>query len=220
VPYRETILKPADGHGRHKKQTGGRGQFADCKIKVEPLARGEDFAFADEIFGGAIPQNYRPAVEKGIQEARRRGYLAGYPMVDFKVRLLDGQYHDVDSSEMAFKIAGSLAFKDAMQNAKPTILEPVMKVEIETTEEFTGDIMGDLSHRRGRPQGMDAANGSQIIKALVPMSEMLDYDRILRAMTQGRSSFHMEFDHYEEVPRLVQDKLIAEYQKHRQEEQE
>jgi elongation factor G len=220
VPYRETILRPADGHGRHKKQTGGRGQFADCKIKIEPLPRGEDFSFADEIFGGAIPQNYRPAVEKGIQEARRRGFLAGYPMVDFKVRLLDGQYHDVDSSEMAFKIAGSLAYKDAMQNAKPTILEPVMKVEIETTEEFTGDIMGDLSHRRGRPQGMDAVNGNQIIKALVPMAEMLDYDRILRAMTQGRSSFHMEFDHYEEVPKLVQDKLIAEYQKHRQEEQE
>jgi elongation factor G len=220
VPYRETILKPADGHGRHKKQTGGRGQFADCKIKVEPLARGEDFSFADEIFGGAIPHNYRPAVEKGIQEARRRGFLAGYPMVDFKVRLLDGQYHDVDSSEMAFKIAGSLAFKDAMANAKPTILEPVMKVDINTSEEFTGDIMGDLSHRRGRPQGMDADNGSQVIKALVPMSEMLDYDRILRAMTQGRSSFHMEFSHYEEVPKLVQDKLVAEAQKHRQEEHE
>jgi elongation factor G len=220
VPYRETILKPADGHGRHKKQTGGRGQFADCKIKVEPLPRGEDFNFADEIFGGAIPHNYRPAVEKGIQEARRRGYLAGYPMVDFKVRLLDGQYHDVDSSEMAFKIAGSLAFKDAMANARPTILEPVMKVDITTTEEFTGDIMGDLSHRRGRPQGMDAVNGNQIIKALVPMSEMLDYDRILRAMTQGRSSFHMEFSHYEEVPKLVQDKLVAEAQKHRQEEHE
>jgi elongation factor G len=220
VPYRETILKAADGHGRHKKQTGGRGQFADCKIKVEPLARGEDFSFADEIFGGAIPHNYRPAVEKGIQEARRRGYLAGYPMVDFKVRLLDGQYHDVDSSEMAFKIAGSLAFKDAMANARPTILEPVMKVDITTTEEFTGDIMGDLSHRRGRPQGMDAVNGNQVIKALVPMSEMLDYDRILRAMTQGRSSFHMEFSHYEEVPKLVQDKLVAEAQKHRQEEHE
>jgi elongation factor G len=220
VPYRETILKAADGHGRHKKQTGGRGQFADCKIKVEPLPRGEDFHFADEIFGGAIPHNYRPAVEKGIQEARRRGYLAGYPMVDFKVRLLDGQYHDVDSSEMAFKIAGSLAFKDAMANARPTILEPVMKVDITTTEEFTGDIMGDLSHRRGRPQGMDAVNGNQIIKALVPMSEMLDYDRILRAMTQGRSSFHMEFSHYEEVPKMVQDKLVAEAQKHRQEEHE
>jgi elongation factor G len=220
VPYRETILRPADGHGRHKKQTGGRGQFADCRIKVEPLGRGEDFSFRDEIFGGAIPHNFRPAVEKGIQEARRRGYLAGYPMVDFLVRLLDGQYHDVDSSEMAFKIAGSLAFKDAMQNAKPTILEPVMKVEITTTEEFTGDIMGDLSHRRGRPQGMDAVNGNQIIQALVPMSEMLEYARILRAMTQGRSTFHMEFSHYEEVPRPVQEKLIAEYQKHRQEEHE
>jgi elongation factor G len=149
-----------------------------------------------------------------------RGFLAGYPMVDFKVRLLDGQYHDVDSSEMAFKIAGSLAFKDAMANAKPTILEPVMRVDITTTEEFTGDIMGDLSHRRGRPQGMDAVNGNQIIKAMVPMSEMLDYDRILRAMTQGRSSFHMEFSHYEEVPKLVQDKLVAEAQKHRQEEHE
>jgi len=220
VPYRETILKPADGHGRHKKQTGGRGQFADCRIKIEPLPRGEDFAFEDAIFGGAIPQNYRPAVEKGIQEARRRGYLAGYPVVDFKVRLLDGQYHDVDSSELAFKIAGSLAFKDAMANAKPTILEPVMKVEIHTSEEFTGDVMGDLSHRRGRPQGMDSVNGNQIIKALVPMSEMLEYDRILRAMTQGRSSFHMEFSHYEEVPRPVQEKLIAEAAKHKQEEQE
>jgi elongation factor G len=220
VPYRETILAPADGHGRHKKQTGGRGQFADCKIKMEPLPRGEDFSFVDEIFGGAIPQNYRPAVEKGIQEARVRGYLAGYPVVDFKVRLLDGQYHDVDSSEMAFKIAGSLAFKDAMQKAKPTILEPVMKVEITTSEEFMGDIMGDLSHRRGRPQGMDSVNGSQVIKATVPMSEMLDYDRILTSLTQGRSSFHMEFSHYEEVPRPVQEKLIAEYQKHRKEEQE
>jgi elongation factor G len=220
VPYRETILKPADGHGRHKKQTGGRGQFADCKIKVEPLPRGEDFAFEDAIFGGAIPQNYRPAVEKGIQEARRRGYLAGYPMVDFKVRLLDGQYHDVDSSELAFKIAGSLAFKDAMSSAKPTILEPVMKVEIHTSEEFTGDVMGDLSHRRGRPQGMDSVDGNQIIKALVPMSEMLEYDRSLRQMTQGRSSFSMEFSHYEEAPRPVQEKLISEAQKHKQEEQE
>jgi elongation factor G len=136
------------------------------------------------------------------------------------VRLIDGQYHDVDSSELAFKIAGSLAFKDAMQKAKPTILEPIMKVEITTSEEYTGDIMGDLSHRRGRPQGMDTVNGNQVIQALVPMSEMLEYARVLRAMTQGRSSFHMEFSHYEEVPRLVQDKLVADYQKHRQEEQE
>jgi elongation factor G len=219
VPYRETIGKTADGHGRHKKQTGGRGQFADCKIRIEPLPRGEDFSFADQIFGGAIPHNYRPAVEKGVQDARRRGFLAGYPVVDFKLCLLDGQYHDVDSSEMAFKIAGSMAWKDAMARANPTILEPIMKVEIHTQEEFMGDIMGDLSHRRGRPQGMDAESRGQVIKATVPMAEMLEYARALRAMTQGRSSFHMEFSHYEEVPRPVQEKLVAEAAKHRKEEQ-
>ncbi len=219
VPYRETIGKPADGHGRHKKQTGGRGQFADCKIKIEPLPRGGEFEFVDEIFGGAIPQNYRPAVEKGIQEARHRGYLAGYPVVDFRVRLLDGQYHDVDSSELAFKIAGSLAFKDAMASARPTLLEPIMKVEIVTSDEFMGDIMGDLSHRRGRPQGMDSQSGSQVIKAQVPMSEMLNYAPALRSMTQGRSSFTMEFSHYEEVPRPVQEKIIAEAQRQKQEQE-
>ena len=155
VPYRETIRRPADGHGRHKKQTGGRGQFADCRIKVEPLTDGQEFEFVDEIFGGSIPQGYRPAVEKGIQEARQRGYLAGYPVSDFRVRLTDGQHHDVDSSEMAFKVAGSLAFKDAMSKAAVTIHEPYMKVDIHTNEEFTGDIMSDLAQRRGRPQGMD-----------------------------------------------------------------
>jgi elongation factor G len=220
VHYRETIQRPAEGHGRHKKQTGGRGQFADCKIAIEPLPRGEEFAFVDQIFGGAIPQNFRPAVEKGIQDARRRGYLAGYPVVDFKVRLLDGQYHDVDSSELAFKIAGSLAFKEAMSKASPVLLEPVMKVEISTSEEFMGEIMGDLSHRRGRPQGMESKNGAQVIRAQVPMAEMLDYARVLGAMTQGRSSFHMEFSHYEEVPRQVQEKIVAEAAKHRKEEQE
>ena len=219
VPYRETILRPADGHGRHKKQTGGRGQFADCRIKIEPMPRGGDFEFVDEIFGGSIPQNYRPAVEKGIQDARHRGYLAGYPVVDFRVRLLDGQYHDVDSSELAFKIAGSLAWKDAMQSAKPTILEPIMKVEIATNDEFMGDIMGDLSHRRGRPLGLDSQNGAQLIKALVPMSEMLNYAPALRSMTQGRSSFTMEFSHYEEVPRPVQEKIIADAQKAKQEQE-
>jgi elongation factor G len=219
VHYRETIQRAAEGHGRHKKQTGGRGQFADCKIAIEPLPRGEEFAFQDQIFGGSIPQNFRPAVEKGIQEARRRGYLAGYPVVDFKVRLLDGQYHDVDSSELAFKIAGSLAWKEAMAKANPVLLEPVMKVEITTSEDFMGEIMGDLSHRRGRPQGMEAKNGSQVIRATVPMAEMLDYARVLGAMTQGRSSYHMEFSHYEEVPRMVQDKIVAEAAKHRHEEQ-
>ena len=209
VPYRETIRRAADGHGRHKKQTGGRGQFADCKIRIEPLPPGEDFEFVDKIFGGAIPQGYRPAVEKGIQEARARGYLAGYPVVDFRVVLLDGQYHDVDSSEMAFKIAGSLGFKDAMSKAGATLLEPVMAVEITTTEEFMGDIMGDLSQRRGKPQGMDAVGEKQVIKALVPMAEMLDYAPALRSITQRRSRFVMEFQGYEEVPRQLQQKLIA-----------
>jgi elongation factor G len=220
VPYRETIQRAADGHGRHKKQSGGRGQFADCKIRVEPLERGTDFEFVDEIFGGAIPQNYRPAVEKGIQEARAKGYLAGFPMVDFRVRLLDGQYHDVDSSELAFKIAGSLAYKAAMEKAAPTLLEPIMKVEVETLEEFMGDIMSDLSHRRGRPQGMDAKNGGQIIHALVPLAEMLNYAPALRSMTQGRSSFHMEYSHYEEIPRPVAEKIIADARRSRQQEQE
>ena len=210
VPYRETVKKAAPGHGRHKKQTGGRGQFADARITLEPKPRGEGYEFADEIFGGSIPQGYRPAVDKGIQEAAARGYLAGCPVVDFKIRLQDGQYHDVDSSEMAFKIAGSMAFKDAMEKAQPTILEPVMSLEISTTEEFMGDIMSDLSQRRGKPQGMDAKGNKQIVRALVPMSEMLNYAPSLRSMTQGRSSFEMEFSHYEEVPRNVQQKIIAE----------
>jgi elongation factor G len=210
VPYLETVRRPADGHGRHKKQTGGRGQFADCKIKMEPLPRGGGFEFVDEIFGGAIPNNFRPAVEKGIVEASERGFLAGFPVVDFRVRLVDGQYHDVDSSEMAFKIAGSLGFKDAMAKAGATLLEPVMQVEITTTEEFLGDIMGDLSHRRGKPQGVEASGQSQVVRAVVPMAEMLNYASALRSMTQGRSTFSMEFSHYEEVPRSLQEKIVAE----------
>jgi len=212
VPYRETIRRKATGHGRHKKQSGGRGQFADCKILMEPNSDGE-FEFIDEIFGGAIPQGYRPAVDKGIQEAAQRGYLAGFPVVGFKVRLQDGQYHDVDSSEMAFKIAGSLAFKDAMSKAGATLLEPVMKVEISTSEEFMGDIMSDLSQRRGRPQGMDTKNGTQVVKATVPLAEMLDYAPALTSMTQGRSSFHIEFSHYDEVPKQLQQKIIEAAQK-------
>ena len=213
VPYRETIRRPADGHGRHKKQTGGRGQFADCSIKIEPLPAGEEFEFVDEIFGGAIPQNFRPAVEKGIQAARQKGYLAGYPVADFRVRLVDGQYHNVDSSEMAFKVAGSMAWKDAMAKAAPTMLEPIMAVEIRTSEEYMGDVMGDLSQRRGKPQGMEAQDDRQIIKASVPMAEMLDYAPALRSMTQGRSSFTMEFSHYEMLPKQIQDKVIAESKK-------
>jgi elongation factor G len=213
VPYRETITKPADAHGRHKKQSGGHGQFADCKITVEPLPRGADFEFVDEIFGGAIPRQYIPAVEKGIQDARVKGYLAGFPMVDFRVRLKDGQYHDVDSSEMAFKIAGSLAYQEAMQNARPTLLEPIMHVDISAPSEYVGDIMGDLNSRRGRVEGVDAEEDSQVVHARVPMSEMLTYGSTLRSLTQGRGSFHMEMSHYEEVPRNLQDKIIAETKK-------
>jgi elongation factor G len=217
VPYRETIKKSANGHGRHKKQSGGRGQFADCRIIMEPLPRGAEFEFVDEIFGGSIPQTYRPAVEKGIQEARHRGYLAGFPVVDFKVRLKDGQFHDVDSSEMAFKVAGSLAFKDAMASAAPTIVEPMMEVRITTSDEFTGDVMGDLSHRRGRPQGMETKAGGQVISALVPMAEMLDYAPALTSMTQGRASFEIEFSHYAEVPRNLQEKIIADAKREKEE---
>ena len=213
VPYRETITKPADAHGRHKKQSGGHGQFADCKITVEPLPRGADFEFVDEIFGGAIPRQYIPAVEKGIQDARVKGYLAGFPMVDFRVRLKDGQYHDVDSSEMAFKIAGSLAYQEAMEKARPTLLEPIMHIDITAPGEYIGDIMGDLNSRRGRVEGVDAEEDTQTIKARVPLAEMLTYGSTLRSITQGRGSFHMEYSHYEEVPKQSQEKIIAEARK-------
>jgi elongation factor G len=209
IPYRETIKAAAEGHGRHKKQTGGHGQFADCKIRMKPLPRGGDFQFVDDIFGGSIPKNYIPAVEKGIQEARGKGFVAGYPMVDFQVELYDGQYHDVDSSEMAFKIAGSLAYKDAVAKCRPTLLEPVMKVEIAVPEEYAGAVMGDLSSRRGRPQGMEPRGGLQVIKAEVPMSEMLSYDADLTSMTGGRGSYHMEMSHYDEVPSHLQEKIAA-----------
>ncbi|HEX2832714.1 MAG TPA: elongation factor G [Thermoanaerobaculia bacterium] len=213
VPYRETITRPADAHGRHKKQSGGHGQFADCKITVEPLPRGADFEFVDEIFGGSIPRQYIPAVEKGIQDARVKGYLAGFPMVDFRVRLKDGQYHDVDSSEMAFKIAGSLAYQEAMEKARPTLLEPIMHVDITAPSEYIGDIMGDLNSRRGRVEGVDAEEETQVVKARVPLSEMLTYGSTLRSITQGRGSFHMEYSHYEEVPRGLQEKIIVESKK-------
>ncbi|HTR04529.1 MAG TPA: elongation factor G [Thermoanaerobaculia bacterium] len=209
VPYRETITKKAEAHGRHKKQTGGHGQFADCRIRVEPLPRGKDFEFVDDIYGGAIPRNFIPAVEKGIQEVRRKGFLAGYPMVDFRVTLYDGQYHDVDSSELAFKLAGALAYREAMAAARPTLLEPVMNVEITAPNEYVGDLMGDLSSRRGHVQGMDAADEDTVIKAQVPMSELLTYGAQLRSITQGRGSFHLEFSHYAEVPHSLQEKIIA-----------
>ena len=209
IPYRETIRGHADVQGRHKKQTGGHGQFGDCWIKMEPLARGAKFEFVNEIFGGSIPKNYIPAVEKGILEAAENGFLAGFPMVDFRVVLYDGSYHDVDSSELAFKLAARKAFKNAMQEARPTLLEPIMNVEIQAPVEYAGDLMGDLNSRRGRIAGMDTKGNTQFIRAQAPMAEMLNYQNDLTSMTQGRGSFTMEFDHYDYVPALQADKVIA-----------
>jgi len=209
IPYRETITASTEAHGRHKKQTGGHGQFGDCKIRVEPLPRGSDFQFEDDIFGGSIPRQYVPAVEKGIQDARMRGFLAGFPMVDFKATVFDGSYHAVDSNELAFKLAGSLAFKDAMSRARPTILEPVMQVEVYAPSDFAGDLMGDLNGRRGRIAGMDTRGALTVIRAQVPMSEMLTYEQHLTSATGGRGSYHMEYSHYEEVPHQFQGKIIA-----------
>jgi elongation factor G len=209
IPYRETIRGRADVQGRHKKQTGGHGQFGDCWIKMEPLARGAKFEFVNEIFGGSIPKNYIPAVEKGILEAAENGFLAGFPMVDFRVVLYDGSYHDVDSSELAFKLAARKAFKNAMQEAKPALLEPIMNVEIQAPVEYAGDLMGDLNSRRGRIAGMDTKGNTQFIRAQAPMAEMLNYQNDLTSMTQGRGSFTMEFDHYDYVPSLQADKIIA-----------
>ena len=208
VPYRETIRSKADVQGRHKKQTGGHGQFGDCKIKMEPLPRGGDFEFVNDIFGGAIPKNFIPAVEKGIKDAAARGYLAGYPVVDFKVVLYDGSYHDVDSNDLSFQLAGRIAFRKAMEVAKPTLLEPVMNVEITVPDDFAGSIMGDLNSRRGRIQGMDNKAGNTVVKAEVPMSEMLTYGADLTSMTQGRGSFNMEMHHYDIVPGQLQEKII------------
>jgi elongation factor G len=209
IPYRETIRGKADVQGRHKKQTGGHGQFGDCWIRVEPLPRGAKFSFENEVFGGAIPRNFIPAIEKGIVEAAEKGYLAGFPMVDFRVVVYDGSYHDVDSSEMSFKLAARKAFRAAMEQAKPTLLEPVMNVEVQAPVEYAGDLMGDMNGRRGRIAGMDTKGGTQIIKAQVPMAEMLSYQNDLTSMTQGRATFSMEFDHYDYVPQLQAEKVIA-----------
>ena len=208
VPYRETIRGKADVQGRHKKQTGGHGQYGDCKIRMEPLPRGGDFEFVNDIFGGAIPKNYIPPVEKGIKDAAARGYLAGFPVVDFRVVLYDGSYHDVDSNDLSFQMAGRIAFKKAMEVAKPTLLEPIMNVEITVPDEFAGTIMGDLNSRRGRIQGMDNKGGNTIVKAEAPMAEMLTYGADLTSMTQGRGSFNMEMHHYDVVPAQLQEKII------------
>ena len=209
IPYRETIRGTADVQGRHKKQTGGHGQFGDCWIKMEPLPRGAKFEFVNDVFGGSIPRNYIPAVEKGIIETAEKGFLAGFPVVDFRVTLYDGSYHDVDSSELSFKLAARKAFRAGMEQARPALLEPIMNVEIQAPVEYAGDLMGDLNSRRGRISGMDTRGATQIVKAQVPMAEMLNYQNDLTSMTQGRGSFTMEASHYDYVPQLQADKVIA-----------
>jgi elongation factor G len=220
IPYRETIRAKADAQGKHKKQTGGHGQYGDCWIKLEPLVRGSGFEFVNDIFGGAIPRNFIPAVEKGIVEAAARGYLAGYPVVDFRVILYDGSYHDVDSSEMAFKLAGSKGFKKCMEQAKPCLLEPIMNVEITVPENYSGDIMGNLNGRRGRIQGMEPQGGSTVVKAQVPLAEMLSYASDLTSMTQGRGTYSMEMSHYDIVPQMIADKIVAAHKPSAEEEEE
>src|SRR6202790_4873362 len=209
VPYRETIRGKADAEGKHKKQTGGHGQFGVCRIRMEPAARGAGVEFVDDIFGGAIPKNWIPSVEKGIRASAERGYLAGFPVVDFRATVYDGKYHDVDSSDMAFQIAGSLAFKEGMKQAKPALLEPVMRVEVHAPDQFSGDIMGDLSSRRGRISGSEARGSSVVVKAQVPFAEMLNYATGLTSMTQGRASYTMEYSHYDYVPNEIAEKVIA-----------
>jgi len=214
VPYKETIRGKAKAQGRYKKQTGGRGQYGDTWIEIEPLPRGGGFEFVDKIVGGAIPRQYIPAVEKGIVEAKDQGVLAGYPVVDFRVILFDGSYHEVDSSEMAFKIAGSLGFKKGIMEANPVLLEPTMSMEVIVPDDSMGDIIGDLNSKRGRVSGVTPlANQHQAIKAQAPMSEVLQYASDLRSMTGGRGDFTMEFSHYEEVPPHLAEKIIVEAKK-------
>jgi elongation factor G len=217
IPYRETIRGSATVQGKYKKQSGGKGQYGDCHITIEPLPRGTGFEFVDKIVGGAIPRQYIPAVEKGIVEAMHEGVVAGYQTVDLRVTLFDGSYHTVDSSEMAFKIAGSMAIKKAVQDAKPVLLEPIMKTEITIPEESLGAIIGDLNSKRGKVQGVEPqAGGNQKINALVPMSEMLTYANQLHSLTSGRGLYSMEFSHYEEVPGHLAQKIIAEKQEQKQ----
>jgi elongation factor G len=220
VPYRETIRGKADAEGKHKKQTGGHGQFGVCRIKLEPLPRGKGVEFVDDIFGGAIPKNWIPSVEKGLRDSAERGFLAGFPVTDFRASLYDGKYHDVDSSDMAFKIAGSLAFKEAMKQARPALLEPIMHVEVYAPEQYSGDLMGHLSGRRGKISGSETRAGNVVVKAQVPFAEMLSYANELISMTQGRGSYSMEFSHYDFVPLEIAEKVIAAHKPHHGEEEE
>jgi elongation factor G len=216
IAYRETIRGTAEAHGRHKKQTGGRGQFGDCHVRLRPRERGEGYLFVDAIVGGVIPNKFIPAVDKGIQEAAERGVLAGYPFVDFAAECYDGSYHPVDSSEVAFKMAGSLAFRDAVLRASPAILEPVMEVEVVTPDDYLGDVIGDLNQRRGRILGIEPAGRSQKIRALVPQAELYKYATSLRSITQGRAAHTRSFHAYEEVPQAEMQRLIDTRKQHRE----
>jgi elongation factor G len=210
VPYLETIRGSVKVQGKYKKQSGGRGQYGDCWIEMAPQPRGEGYLFEDKIVGGVIPRQYIPAVDKGIQEACVDGFLAGYPVIDFKVALVDGSFHTVDSSEMAFKVAGSMAFKKAMELCKPVLLEPIVTMKVTVPDENMGDVIGDLNSRRGKVVGVEPKANSQIIRAVVPMSEVLAYSNDLRSMTSDRGLFTTEFSHYEEVPTHMAQKIIAE----------
>ena len=216
VPYKETIKGKTRVQGKYKKQSGGRGQYGDSWLEIEPLPRGEGFEFVDAIVGGVIPKTYIPAVEKGIVEAMVDGILAGYPVVDVRVRLVDGSYHTVDSSEMAFKIAGSMGFKKGFDQCQPTLLEPIMDIDIEIPDEYMGDVIGDLNSRRGRVLGMDKNGPNQVVKGQVPLAEILTYAPDLTSITSGRGSFSYAFSHYEEVPAHIQEKVIAEAKKEKE----
>ena len=210
IPYKETVKGRAEGQGKYKKQTGGRGQYGDVRLRVEPLARGAGFEFVDDIFGGAVPRNYIPSVEKGVRECMKKGILAGYPIVDLQVTLYDGSYHEVDSSDMAFQIAASMGLQKVFADAHPIMLEPIMTVEVTCPSDAAGDIIGDLNSRRGRIVGMEPAGETALVRAVVPMAEMLTYESTLRSMTGGRGGYSMEFSHYEEVPAFIADKVIKE----------
>jgi elongation factor G len=209
VAYRETITKTVEVQGKFVRQSGGRGQYGDCHLRLEPLEPGGGFEYVDQIKGGVIPREYIPAVGAGAEEAAQNGILAGFPLVDVRVTCYDGSYHDVDSSEMAFKIAGSMGFKEGAAKAKPVLLEPIMEVEVVLPEEYLGEVMGDLNSRRGRVAGMEARGGAQVVSAQVPLSSMFGYSTDLRSATQGRATYTMTFDHYEQVPKAIAEEIIS-----------
>ncbi|HPP30301.1 MAG TPA: elongation factor G, partial [bacterium] len=216
IAYKETITTSADAEGKHKKQTGGRGQYGHCFIKVEPLPRGSGFEFVDEIVGGAIPRQFIPSVEKGVREAMKKGVLAHYPVVDIRVRLYDGTYHTVDSSDIAFQLAGILALQKALQQANPVLLEPIVNVEIRIPQEFVGDVIGTINAKRGKVLDMVASGRNHIVKAQVPLAEMANYTNELRSITSGSGTYTMAFSHYEEVPNHIATKIIEERKKERE----